>query len=254
MRSAMRIATYWSSARGPPALPRRWRPPTAAPASSCAMKQPSSAAACWPRPSASIDGLSAHAWVQQSHRLAREATIASPCSPAPPPSAISRTISSVSVERLSDHLAHPPARSAARAAMAGARALGGARHRRDRAAVGVSGQRSAGNPARGRRADLSESLRRARRHARGHRDRRRRCLPGGARSQGRRRRHCRRRGSARRGRRAPCPTPRAAQASTCCRVRPCSAPKAICASRPSPSGACRAARCKPGSASPAMRC
>ncbi len=71
---------------------------------------------------------------------------------------------------------------AARAALAGARALGRARDGRDRAAARVPGQRPPRHHAGGRRADVFESLRRARRRTRGARDRRRRGLSRRARS------------------------------------------------------------------------
>ncbi len=64
-------------------------------------------------------------------------------------------------ERLSDHLPQPNAKPTARASLAGSRARRGARDGSDRAPLGLSGQRSAGNPARGSGANVSQSLRRA---------------------------------------------------------------------------------------------
>ena len=196
MRSAMRTATCWSWAADRRVSRPRSPPPTSARASCCAMRPPSSAAAC------SADHRRAH------RRRGRRSTgcgstVAALAQTraghlarlAPPRSATFRTISSALNQRLTDHLAVAARAPAARAAVAGARAAGGARDRRHRAAPGISGQRPAGHPAGRRRADLSEPLRGARRQSRGRRDRLRCLVPGGARSarRGRRGRGHRRR-------------------------------------------------------------
>ena len=89
-----------------------------------------------------------------SARRARRQPARARCCRARRPSATSRTTTSASSERLTDHLAEPAGRRRARAPVAGARARGRARDRRHRAAARVSRQRPAGRDAGRRRAQL----------------------------------------------------------------------------------------------------
>jgi len=95
----------------------------------------------------------------------------SPSLRAPRPLAISRTISSVSGERLSDHLPEPGA-SQPRERLWQVRARSVVLATEQSSAVGLPGQRSAGDLARGGGTDVSQSLRRACRQTGGHRHRR----------------------------------------------------------------------------------
>ncbi len=231
MRSAMPIATYWSSARGLPASRRHWPRPTAAPGSCSAMRRRSSAAACSRRRGALIDGRPALDWVWQSMAA---------LSKNPRVTLLARTTAFGYFphnfiglnQRLTDHLANPPQRRPRERLWQVRARQRGARHRRHRAPVGISGQRSAGNFTGGRRPYLSQSLRRAGRHARRRGDLGDEPYAAGPRFACCGRAHCAPSRICDPRPPAPSPTPRAAPGSTCFRDRPCSAPPAICACRP----------------------
>ena len=107
-RIATRTATSSSWAADPPALPRRWQRPTAARAWFSATSKRSSAVRCWARRGARIDGLDAGDWLARSAGGARRH---------PRVRLLPRTTAfgyfphnAIGLnERLTDHLADPPA-------------------------------------------------------------------------------------------------------------------------------------------------
>ena len=125
-RSATPIATCWSSARARPASPPRSPPPPPARASSCATSRRSSGGSllCQNRRRLirSSTGVPRPTWLARTARGAAPRTHASRCCRAPPPSATSRITWSASTSGSPIISPTPPAQSAARAAVAGARA------------------------------------------------------------------------------------------------------------------------------------
>ena len=188
IRRASPIAKCWCSAAARPASPRRLPPPKPACASSSPTSRRSSAARCVSRAALTIDGQDGFAWAQAA--IAKLAAMDN-VRLLPRTTAFGYYAQNFVglTERVTDHLAAPGQRPAARAALAGSREEGRPRHRRDRAADGVCRQRPAGRHAGVGGAHLSQPLRRRGRQQCRRLYRQRQRLCGGDRPEEGRRRH-----------------------------------------------------------------